>query len=422
MNKTPQAVVIGGHANGLGVATSLGRAGIPVHVLTTLRSDMAHKSRFVRSHDRAPEITERAEALVGYLQAKRDRHAGSVLVPTNDYALSAIAKAHDLLSTDYLLTTPDWPTVERVLDKSITQAHAREVGIAVPEVYGKATQQFSGARDLTYPVLVKPVQGHRFAQHFQRKLFLVATPAQLADVIARVEDAGFDCDILQFIAGPDSATRHFQVYIDHEGQAHGTFTYRKLRQEPPMFGVARACETCRDTDLAEPSLALLSSIGWQGIASVAYKTDTCSGQHYIMEINGRSPLSQGLARRAGFDYPLMAYSDAVDGQVTRGDTPNGWEGVWIHLHADFFSTLKSLGTEHFTWGEFLYSYWRPKTFAVWAWDDPMPLVHEWWHSFKKTPSWLMARLRALGEKARRVIAFGEPASAGGTDRPARGPS
>ncbi|MBW4709180.1 hypothetical protein KX928_15415 [Roseobacter sp. YSTF-M11] len=399
MTERRPAIVIGAHANGTGVIRSLGRCRIPVYAVQTLRSDMGHYSKYVKQSFSLLEIASDPDVLVDFLESHLDLWKGAVLIPTNDHALTGMAKNHARLSENFRLTCPPWEIVERVIDKSQTVASAREVGIAVPEVYGKATADFQGASELDYPVLVKPIQGHQFAHVFNKKLFQVENAEELAGVIAMVEAEGFDCEIVEFVVGPETAIQHFQVFIDANGAPRGAFTYRKLRQEPPVFGVARACETYDAPELHDLTLALLERIEWRGIASVAFKQDIRNGRHYLMEINGRSPLSHGLALKAGHNYALMAYCEAA-GQEMEGDNPNGWQGVWIHLHADFFSTVKSLRRDDFSFRELLASYRRPKTFAVWSRDDPKPFVQQWWWSLKKTPRWLVTQASKIGAFAR----------------------
>lgn len=394
MTTTIPAVVIGAYANGTGVIRSLGREEVPVDVIRTLPSDFGQMSRFARRSFDLMEISSEPDSLVGFLEDRLDRWKGAVILPTNDHALTGMARNHARLSENFRLTCLPWEVVQRVIDKPQTIRHAREVGIAVPEVYGQATSAFGGAAGLKYPVLVKPVQGHQFAHVFRRKLFMVHTPDELREAIGRVEAHGFDCEIVEFVVGPETATQHFQVYIDAHGRPHGTFTYRKLRQQPPVFGVAAACEPYEASELHEPTLALLDSIGWRGIASVAYKQDARNGRYYLMEINGRSPLSHGLALRCGLNYAMMAYSEAVTGEVRSG-ARNDWSGVWIHLHGDFFAVAKNLGSEGYGLRDVLGSYMRPKTFAVWSWKDPLPFFLQWWFSVKKSPRFFAAQASRL---------------------------
>ena len=399
MTETPPAVVIGAYANGTGVIRSLGREGIPVDVIRTLPADFGQTSRFARKSFDLMQISSDPNCLVGLLESHVDRWKGAVIVPTNDHALTGMAKNHARLSENFRLTCQPWNVVERVIDKSLTVSHAKDVGIRVPEVFGRATSAFEGAASLGYPVLVKPVEGHQFAHVFRTKLFMVHTPEELREVIGKVEAAGFACEIVQFIVGPETATHHFQVYIDANGHPHGAFTYRKLRQQPPVFGVAAACEPYDVPELHAPTLALLESIGWRGIASVAYKRDTRDGRHYLMEINGRSPLSHGLALRCGLNYAMMAYSEAVTGEV-RGDNRNEWSGIWIHLHGDFFAIAKNFGKEGYGLRDVVRSYTRPKTFAVLSWRDPLPFLRQWWFSVKKAPRFLAERIGRLAKSSR----------------------
>jgi predicted ATP-grasp superfamily ATP-dependent carboligase len=111
------------------------------------------------------------------------------------------------------------------------------------------------------------------------------------------------------------------------------------------------------------------------LANAEYKLDPRDGRYRLMEINGRCFLMQGLARRAGVNYPLLAWREAVAGEVLR-TTPNLWPGVWVDLVDDVWYGALFRRREGLALADYAASYRRPKTFAVWSAADPLPfLVH-----------------------------------------------
>ena len=387
----PGSVVIGGYVNALGAVRSLAEdGGIPVDVVLTMPQDICQHSRWVRRHLSLLELAARPDALLELLDREARAWRGWTLTPTNDHALAVLSRHHEELSRNFVLTFPPWDVTRKVLDKRETYAAARALGIEMPRSWGPATRANTSRTEIELPVVVKPAHGHLFAERFGKKLFYVRRRDDLVRIVDDVEAAGIECEILDMIPGPDSNTYSYQVYLDPRGIPLAEFSMRKLRQSPPLFGVSRAAVTAHAPELREPTIELLRSIGWRGIASVQYKRDPRSGRFLLLEINGRCFLPHGLARRAGINFPLLSHHEHLTGERA-GVRPNGWEGYWIHLHADLLYTVLCLGREEMDWKVFLRSYAGPKTFAVWSRRDPKPFFMEWLHTLKKAPRVLLRR-------------------------------
>lgn len=379
----PGAVVIGGYANGIGLVRSLAAGGVPVAVVRTGPEDIAHLSRYAQSYHDALESAYRPEALLDLLHTRAREWSGWALFPTNDDALETLGRAHDRLSATYRLTIPPWETVRRVLDKEPTYRAAREVGVATPVCYGPASLEGLGDREHEYPLLVKPSEGHVFYRHFGRKLFLARNAAELRTAVERVEAAGVRCQLFDYVPGSDREVYEFQLYVDERGDPAGEFTVHKLRQSPPFFGSSRAARPCEETALREPSVELLRHLEWRGIAEVTYKRDRRQDRFVLIEVNGRSFLTNSLARRAGINYGMQAYGERVLGDRRTGIHPNGWKGTWLHLHADLLYTLRWHRQERLALRAFARSYLGPKTYAVWSRRDPRPFLAEWGQTARK---------------------------------------
>ncbi len=379
----PGAVVIGGYVNGVGLVRSLAAGGVPVAVVRTGPEDIAHLSRYASWRDDALELGRRPETLVDLLHGRARDWSGWALFPTNDDALEVLSRAYDRLSGAYRLTIPPWEIVRRVLDKELTYKAAREVGVATPACYGPASLEALGEREHEYPILVKPSEGHVFYRQFGRKLFLARNPTELRSAVERVEAAGVRCQLFDYVPGSDRDVYEHQLYVDERGEPAGEFTVRKLRQSPPFFGSSRAARPGDTTALHEPSVELLRRLEWRGIAEVTYKLDRRRDRFVLIEVNGRSFLTNGLARRAGINYGMQAYGEHVLGERRTGIQPNGWRGTWLHLHADLLYTLRWHRQERLALREFGRSYAGPKTYAVWSGRDPKPFLAEWRQTVRK---------------------------------------
>jgi D-aspartate ligase len=221
--------------------------------------------------------------------------------------------------------------------------------------------------------VVKPLQSARFWEIFGQKLFVVRDRAELFAAVDRVEQSEIAAEVLDLVPGSDGQVYSYTVYLDRWGRPAAEFASRKLRKAPRHFGVGRASVVAEVPELRERTLALLQRIGWRGLACVEYKLDPRDGCYRLMEINGRCPLSNALPTRCGVNYPLLAWREYALGQTVSA-APNGWRGVWTHLHADLLYTAIEERGPDWSWLEFIRSYSGPWVDAVWSAKDPIPFL------------------------------------------------
>jgi len=373
----PGVVVLGGYVNALGVVRALHARGVPAVVVRTQSFDIAHLSRCVSSHATVTGVAEQPDLIVDLLERRATDWAGWAVLPTNDEALAALALNHDRLSSRYRLIAPPLEVARHLLDKTVMLASARAVGADVPTHFGPATEETAAGSDLSFPVVVKPLVGYRFAARFGTKLFVANDREELRRCVALLARAKIEGQVVELVPGRDSDIYQYTTYVDEAGEPRGGLTVRKLRQGPPLFGVARVAEIVRSPDgLEETTVELARRIGLRGIASAEYKLDPRNGRFRFLELNGRSVVYNGLLRRAGLDLPWLAWSDYVTGRLERA-RPNGWPGVWINLHADVLYSTLYRTADRPSLADFLTPYRRPKLEAVWSASDPLPFLAQW---------------------------------------------
>ena len=369
----PGAIVIGGYANGVSAVRGLAREGVRTAVVLTTEHDIAQHSRYAHEAHRVHYLNRRPDGLIELLEAQREHWRGWALIPTNDYALAAIARHRETLSRWYSLTVPEEEITRRVLDKSITYRFAAEVGVDIARSYGPATRETAARLDLAFPLVVKPLQSARFWEVFGKKLLVVLDRPELIAAMDRVAAAGMEAEVLDLVPGPDGNVYSYTVYLDRWGQPAAELASRKLRKAPRHFGVGRAATACSAPELRERTLELLRRIEWRGLACVEYKLDARDGRYRLMEINGRCPLTNALPTRCGINYPLLAWREhALRERVSA--TYNGWPGVWTHMHADLLYTAMEKREPDWSWKEFAASYAGPWVDAVWSSKDPLPFL------------------------------------------------
>src|SRR6266850_1569980 len=146
MTETTGALVIGGNLNGLSIARSLGRHGVPVWVTTPPNAKLASCSRYTLRT--LPWPDGESEAQVGYLLELAARYDLDqwVLFPTSDESAALLSKFHTALSRRFLVSTPTWEALRWAYDKRLTYQLAAEQKVDYPlTIYPARIDSRSGA-------------------------------------------------------------------------------------------------------------------------------------------------------------------------------------------------------------------------------------------------------------------------------------
>jgi D-aspartate ligase len=299
----PAVVVDVGWVPGISTAHALGRAGIEVHGVDPHPEALGFRSRYVRPHVSPSRLDDEA-GFVRFLAELGDRlDAPAPIFALDDDDLNAIARHRDVLGERFLYPFPGWPVLARLQDKRHQLARARELGLPVPRTATEPTDE------LGYPVLVKPAQTGEFRRRFGVKAFRCENAGELEDAWSRAE--GFDALVVEWIPGGDDELYSFGSYVAPDGTALGLFCGRKLAQDPPGVGSARAAEAVWVDEVAELGLTLLRGLGFHGPSQVEFKRDPRDRSFRLMEVNPRLWHWHGLAAACGVNLPVIAYRDLV---------------------------------------------------------------------------------------------------------------
>jgi D-aspartate ligase len=149
-------------------------------------------------------------------------------------------------------------------------------------------------------------------------------------------------------------------------------TKQKLRQEPTLYGDGSYQRTVDVPRVAELSRAFLKALDYRGVGSVEFKYDARDDSFRLMELNPRAESGNQLAVAAGVDLPYISYAYHVDGAVPPWEQQ--WDVHWIHELRDLKTLLRESRTLAAAAREWIRSVRRADTFALGAWDDPVPLL------------------------------------------------
>jgi predicted ATP-grasp superfamily ATP-dependent carboligase len=231
-------------------------------------------------------------------------------------------------------------------------------------------------RHVTCPCILKPTVSHRFFRRFRTKLFEVDNAAELEAKYRLCRDSGLDVICQEIVEGPDSDLFRMQTYVNSKGKLAARFFARKIRQNPPGFGVMRiGVSTPPVPEAEEFSKRLIQAAGYTGYCSIEFKRDSRDGTLKLIEANARMPRSGSLALACGINFPWLMYRDLVHDEqleVTEYES----DVYLIELCADLANSLRHFGSEGCGVGEYLRPYLaRRKTFAVLDARDPRPFFH-----------------------------------------------
>src|SRR5260370_35079290 len=154
MSETTGALVIGGNLNGLSIARSLGRRGVPVWVTSPPNITLGSYSRYTRGT--LPWPNGDCEGQAAYLLELAERYQLNqwVLFPTSDESAALLSKFHPALSRHFRVSTPTWDSLRWAYDKRLTYRLAAEQNVPYPSTIYPASE--ADLRSVNFPAILKP--------------------------------------------------------------------------------------------------------------------------------------------------------------------------------------------------------------------------------------------------------------------------
>lgn len=370
------AVVIGGDYQGLGIVRSLGRQGIPVHVIDDEHS-IARFSRYTSSALRVRDLRSSENTLRALLQLARQKELnGCVVYPTRDETVAVLSQHRSQLSQYFRVPTPGWETIRWIWDKRNTYEMAQKLDVPTPRTWLFRNEGNLADIDGHLPVAIKPAIKQHFVQATGDKCWRANTPSQLRQLFLRAERyVPADEIMLQDIIPGDGAHQFAYCAFFKEGRALASIVVRRRRQHPLEFGRASTyVESVDVPELERLSLRFLSEIDYYGLVELEFKRDPRNGEYCLLDVNGRTWGYHTIGRPAGVDFPALLFADQLDGTV---EPCRGRSGVrWIRLLTDVPTGAVGMLKRVFPPGSYLKSLWNWHEEAVFSTDDPLPGMAE----------------------------------------------
>jgi len=370
------AVVIGGDFQGLGIARSLGRHGIPVVVLDDERS-VASASRFVRKTFRVPSLLHEGETIDALTAlSRRTDVEGWVLYPTRDETVAAISHHKAWLSQLYRVPVPAWKTIQFAWDKRETYRLAERLSIPTPRTWFLRGEEDLSTVDSHGPLVIKPAIKEHFFYATHAKAWRADSRAQLARLYRQASSIAGGGEILVQELIPGSGRQQFSYCaFFKDGAPRASMTVERRRQHPSDFGRASTyVETVELDALDEPSRRFLEAIDYYGLVELEYKLDPRDGVFKLLDVNARTWGYHSIGQVAGVDFPYLLFLDQLGHEVAPARARPGIR--WIRWATDIPNAFVDIRSGTLAARPYLRSLRRVQTEAVFSWRDPLPGLYE----------------------------------------------
>jgi predicted ATP-grasp superfamily ATP-dependent carboligase len=394
------AVVVGAGINGLGVARSLARAGVPAWLLDNNARQLGMSTRAARA---LVIGAMHGDALIEELIRVAGTHFAGVrpvLLLTQEDSVHAISRHRERLADSYHFSLPPKTVVDTLTHKHGFQRAAESFGAPIPAlVHVASIADLSALESLHYPVVVKPGARHDGYGRQFRKAYRVETQAEAIDLVRRILPVMADVVVQEWTEGPDSAIYFCLQYVDAQGQPAASFTGRKIRSWPPQVGGTASCGPAPEahTELSDLTTRFFRHAGVVGMAGMEYKRDAASGQFRMVEPTiGRTDYQAEVATLNGVNLPHAAYCSEL-GIAFAAPRPRPRAVAWRVRSQD----LQSAARQHQRPADAL-AVFDAVADALWRASDPRPYLD---HNGRRVGPAL--RTRVAGLMSRSKAAGGE---------------
>lgn len=377
-------LVLGAAYGGLGVARSLGRAGVPVYAVHRTRSagpwSRYWRRTFVWDFDRS----SRDESLAFLRDVSRTIGRRAVLLPTGDTTATFVDEVAETLKPSFLFHRQDPGLVPSLINKHSLYVLATRFGVptakvAIPSTPSEVTAFIEQA---TFPVMMKAVDPSRPPG----RIYIIASgPEEILAYYRRAGDAASAQVMLQeYIPGADDTGWTFYGYFDAASACGAAFTARKIRLHPPRTGSISMGIVDENSAAEATCRGFMKSVGYRGVVNIGGKLDTRDGQYKVLDVNPRLGASFRLClSEDGLDVVRALYLDLTGQRVPVVRPRVGRK--WL-LEEDLSSSIVSMRQGNLTVRQWLRSLRGVHEMARWAPDDPLPFVvwtlSDLWRAFR----------------------------------------
>jgi D-aspartate ligase len=352
---TPVLILRSDSHGGLNIMKSLGPLGIHVYNLDPQRLAPAHYSRYCRESffwDIEHASDHDSLAYLASVRGKIGRKA--ILIPTTD-GTSRFVDRWRLTLRD-LFIFPEQPPglVDSLCSKKSMYFLAKQHGIPTPECCFPTSrvELKSLVEKAKFPLLLKGIDGQRLWDRTRKKMFIVATPAELMKTYDFAEDPSSpNLMIQEYIPGGDDTIWMFNGYFDGNSDSLIGVTGKKIRQCPIHTGSTSLGICLANPQVEQSTRRFMKAVGYRGILDIGYRYDARDGLYKVLDVNPRIGATFRLFVGAdGLDVARALYLDLTGQPVANSLAVEGRK--WIVEDMDLVSS---------------YRYFREGGLTIWGW-------------------------------------------------------
>ncbi len=359
----------------LGMIRSLGRMGVPVHLLGAGAFDVIERSRYLCT---AAPLHDTHVATVAKALAAVPAAIGPdpVLFPFGDSAAMAIDELDADLRGRFRFSHSPSGLARSLADKASLDGLAGDHGIPTPKCIRPASldEALTFADHVGYPVMVKAIDPRQIDWDAgEVSVSRVDDRFRLGHSAAHEHDARHSANLMvqEFVPGGTDAVWFFHGYLDANSTCLAGFVGQKLREHPPgagptTLGVARANSVVR-----RQATEFLTAVAYAGLVDAEFRFDARTGEYLLIDLNPRIGSNfRVFVDEQGFDVVRIAYLDLIGRPTTAGSAIEGRR--WLVESQDPVTWRAYFGSGRRPWRELARSLRGVDELAWWAGDDRGP--------------------------------------------------
>ena len=374
---------------GMNILRCFSGTGVRVCPVAPQDDDEIFSSRYSRLHKTIPRSDEDPKKFAEDLaELGKSFPVKPVLYYDADSILLIVSRYRELLQPYYQFLLPPAELVEDLVDKVRFARLAERLNLPIPRTLRSDEIESADAAlaTITLPCILKPDSRHLGWNDSAivsdegagpQKVLIASTPEEFRRMYATVRGFTDNFVIQPYIPGGDDRIFSFHGYFNAAGEPLGYFVGQKIRTFPKNNGVSTYLELARNQDVLTISLDALRKMHFVGAIKIDLKQDPVTKRFYILEFNPRYTLWNHLGAVSGVNLPLLAYAD----QTNQPCTPQFEYRLgtrWLSFGNDARAFLRSYRPDgDLSWAQWLGSFWCPKVYDNFAWDDPGPLEALW---------------------------------------------
>ena len=377
----PPAVVMNMFYTGVGIARSLGEQGIPVIGLTAQKRIYGNYTRYAKVVT-APDSRTAPEELAAFLgRMGRDLESRAVIFPTRDDDLIFLDRYREQLEPFFSPVIPPRLALKSALDKWQTYQWSQRAGVASPKCWriDNADDLRQVLGEVHYPCVLKPISASAWRQDKNwelvggRKAIALSSPEELLEEYNTVSKVVPQALLQEMIPGADNCLTIAACYMDRNFKFVAGFNTQKLLQIPEGFGTGCIVQAVDRPELFEPTIRLLETMGYSGIAEVEFKWNAEANEYQLIEINPRPWDQHRLGYTCGTDLALLAYYEH-SGQPYPAIEKRPAGTKWIAEDGFITEVVRCVWKrDPKIWSLFRLASGR-RIYAIWSGRDPLPFV------------------------------------------------